>query len=173
MNKMKQGGMKMAKKAYILQEHNRDGFAMDTKVYSSKARAIKAFTKEVNDRIAYDYFKDADDKEFFEAEKHLKDLNEWFNVHTTHHIIVTRPYDEKKWWSVLLKESAVALEFNDVPEGTSKCVHFQIKEECSGEYDSVESITLEEVELDDAGLHTNDGSTVGSFRFGWCDVGFQ
>lgn len=151
MIKMKQGGMKMAKKAYILQEHERNGFTTDTKVYSSKARAIKAFTEVVNDRIAYDYFKDADDgkeaKEFFEAEKHLKDLNEWFNVHTTHHIIVTRPYDGKKWWSVLLKESAVALEFNDVPEGTSKCVHFQIMEECSGEYDSVESITLEEVEL--------------------------
>ena len=151
MNKMKQGGMKMAKKAYTIQEHNRDGFTMDTKVYGSKARAIKAFTKEVNDRIAYDYFKDADDgreaKEFFEAEKHLKELNEWYNVHTTHHIIVTRPYDEKKWWSVLLKESAVALEFNDVPEGKSKSLNFQIMDECSGEYDAVESISLNEVEL--------------------------
>ncbi len=141
----------MTKKAYTIQEHNRDGFTMDTKVYDSKARAIKAFTEVVNDRIAYDYFKDADDgnkaKEFFEAEKHLKDLNEWYNVHTTHHIIVTRPYDEKKWWSVLLKESAVALEFNDVPEGKSKSLNFQIMDECSGEYDSVESISLNEEEL--------------------------
>lgn len=137
----------MTKKAYIIEEIEQNGFTMDTKVYSSKARAIKAFTKEVNHRIASDYFKNADDKEFFEVEKKLKELNEWFNVHTTHHIIVTRPYNEKKWWAVLLKESAVALEFNDVPEGSSKCVHFQLMEHCSGEYDSVESITLTEVEL--------------------------
>jgi len=142
----------MAKRAYIIQEHERNGFIMDTKVYSSKARAIKAFTEEVNHRIAYDYFKDAglarNDKEFFEAEKKLKEWNEWYNVHTTHHIIVTRPYDEKKWWAVLLKESAVALEFGDASEGkTGGYVHFQLTEECSGEYDTVESIKLEEVEL--------------------------
>ncbi len=141
----------MTKKAYILEEIERNGFTMDTKVYSSKARAIKAFTKEVNHRIAYDYFKDADDgkeaKEFFKAEKRLKDMNEWFNVHTTHHTVYTRPYDGKKWCCVLLKESAVALEFDDVPEGSSKCVHFQLMDECSGEYDSVESISLTEVEL--------------------------
>ena len=137
----------MTKKAYILEEHERNGFTMDTKVYGSKARAFKAFTEEVNHRIAYDYFKDADDKEFFKAEKKLKELNEWYNVHTTHSIIVTRHYDEKKWWAVLLKESAVALEFGDVPEGSSKCVHFQLTEECSGEYDTVESISLTEVEL--------------------------
>ena len=129
-------------------------------MYSSKARAIKAFTEEVNHRIAYDYFKDADGeaKAFFEAEKKLKEWNEWYNVHTTHHIIVTQPYDEKKWWAVLLKESAVAREFGDVAEGStyeqrycddfnSKCVHFQLTEECSGEYDTVESISLTEVEL--------------------------
>ena len=141
----------MTKKAYIIQEHERNGFTMETKVYGSKARAIKAFTEEVNHRIAYDYFKDADDgkeaKEFFKAEKRLKEWNEWYNVHTTHHIIVTRPYDEKKWWAVLLKESAVALEFEDVAEGSRNCVHFQLTEECSGEYDTVESISLTEVEL--------------------------
>ena len=138
----------MARKAYIIQEHERNGFTMDTQVYSSKARAIKAFTKEVNDCIAYNYFKNADDKEFFEAEKKLKALNDWYNVHTTHHIIVTRPYDEKKWWAVLLKELAVALEFGDESEGkTGGYVHFQLTEECSGEYDTVESITLREVEL--------------------------
>ena len=139
----------MTKKAYIIEEIERNGFTMDTKVYGSKARAIKAFTKEVNRRIAYDYFKNADDKEFFEAEKRLKELelNEWFNVHTTHHTFYTRPYDGKKWRCVLLKESAVALEFDDVPEGSSKCVQFQLMEHCSGEYDSVESISLTEVEL--------------------------
>ena len=141
----------MVKRAYIIQEHERNGFVMDTKVYSSKARAIKAFTEAVNHRIAYDYFKDADDggkaKAFFEAEKKLKEWNEWYNVHTTHHTIVTRPYDEKKWWAVLLKESAVALEFGDVAEGSSKCLYFQLTEECSGEYDTVESISLTEVEL--------------------------
>ncbi len=138
----------MVKRAYIIQEHERNGFTMDTQVYSSKARAIKAFTEAVNHRIAYDYFKNADDKGFFEAEKNLKDWNDWYNVHTTHHIIVTRPYDEKKWWAVLLKESAVALEFGDASEGkTGGYVHFQLTEECSGEYDTVESITLEEVEL--------------------------
>jgi len=142
----------MTKKAYIIQEHERNGFTMDTKVYGSKARAIKAFTEMVNDRIAYDYFKNAglarNDKEFFEAEKKLKALNDWYNVHTTHHIIVTRPYDEKKWWAVLLKESAVALEFGDASEGkTGGYAHFQLTEECSGEYDTVESITLSEVEL--------------------------
>lgn len=138
----------MARKAYIIQEHERNGFTMDTKVYSSKARAIKAFTEKVNDRIAYDYFKNADDKEFFEAEKKLKAWNEWYNVHTTHHTVVTRPYDGKKWWAVLLKESAVTLEFGDVSEGrTGGYVHFQLTEECSGEYDTVESITLSEVEL--------------------------
>lgn len=138
----------MAKKAYIIQEHERNGFTMDTKVYGSKARAIKAFTEEVNHRIAYDYFKDADDKEFLKAEKKLKELNEWYNVHTTHSIIVIRLYDEKKWWAVLLKESAVALEFGDASEGkTGGYVDFQLTEECSGEYDTVESITLSEVEL--------------------------
>ena len=138
----------MARKAYIIQEHERNGFTMDTKVYSSKARAIKAFTDKVNDRIAYDYFKNADNKEFFEAEKKLKAWNEWYNVHTTHHTVVTRPYDGKKWWAVLLKESAVTLEFGDVSEGrTGGYVHFQLTEECSGEYDTVESITLSEVEL--------------------------
>ena len=138
----------MVKRAYIIQEHERNGFVVDTQVYSSKGRAIKAFTKEVNHRIAYDYFKDADDKEFFEAEKKVKEWNEWYNVHTTHHIIVTRPYDEKKWWAVLLKESAVALEFGDASEGkTGGYVHFQLTEECSGEYDTVESISLSEVEL--------------------------
>ena len=138
----------MARKAYIIQEHERNGFTMDTKVYSSKARAIKAFTEKVNDRIAYDYFKNADDKEFFEAEKKLKAWNEWYNVHTTHHTVVTRPYDGKKWWAVLLKESAVTLEFGDVSEGrTGGYVHFQLTEECSGEYDTVESISLSEVEL--------------------------
>ena len=138
----------MARKAYIIQEHERNGFTMDTKVYSSKARAIKAFTEKVNDRIAYDYFKNADDKEFFEAEKKLKAWNEWYNVHTTHHTVVTRPYDGKKWWAVLLKESAVTLEFGDVSEGrTGGYVHFQLTEECSVEYDTVESITLSEVEL--------------------------
>lgn len=137
----------MAKRAYIIQEHERNGFTMDTKVYSSKARAIKAFTEVVNHRIAYDYFMNADDKGFFEAEKNLKDWNDWYNVHTTHHDLVCRPYDEKEWWAVLLKESAVALEFGDATEGSSKCVHFQLTEECSGEYDTVESITLEEVEL--------------------------
>lgn len=134
----------MVRRAYIIQEHERNGFTMDTQVYSSKARAIKAFTEAVNHRIAYDYFKDADDKEFFEAEKKLREWNEWYNVHTTHHIIVTRPYDEKKWWAVLLKESAVALEFGD---GKMKYVHFQLTEGCSGEYDTVESISLSEVEL--------------------------
>jgi len=140
----------MTKKAYIIQEHERNGFTMDTKVYSSKARAIKAFTEEVNHRIAYDYFKNADGKadQFFEAEKNLKDWNDWYNVHTTHHIVVTRPYDEKKWWAVLLKESAVALEFGDASEGKKGgYVHFQLTEECSGEYDTVESISLSEVEL--------------------------
>jgi len=140
----------MTKKAYIIQEHERNGFTMDTKVYSFKARAIKAFTEEVNHRIAYDYFKNADGKadQFFEAEKNLKDWNDWYNVHTTHHIVVTRPYDEKKWWAVLLKESAVALEFGDASEGkTGGYVHFQLTEECSGEYDTVESISLSEVEL--------------------------
>ena len=138
----------MVKRAYIIQEHERNGFVMDSWVYSSKGRAIKAFTKEVNHRIAYDYFKNADDKEFFEAEKKVKEWNEWNNVHTTHHIIVTRPYDEKKWWAVLLKESAVALEFGDASEGkTGGYVHFQLTEECSGEYDTVESISLSEVEL--------------------------
>ena len=139
----------MTKKAYIIEEIERNGFTMETKVYSTKARAIKAFTKEVNHRIAYDYFKDADDKEFFKVEKKLKELelNEWFNVHTTHHTFYTRPYDGKKWCCVLLKESAVALEFDDVPEGSSKCVQFQLMEECSGEYDSVEQISLTEVEL--------------------------
>ena len=142
----------MAKKAYIIKEHERNGFTMDAQVYSSKARAIKAFTVKVNHEIAYDYFKDADDggksKAFFEAEKKLKEWNEWYNVHTTHHTIVTRPYDEKKWWAVLLKESAVALEFGDASEGkTGGYVHFQLTEECSREYDTVESITLEEVEL--------------------------
>lgn len=138
----------MAKKAYIIQEHERNGFTMDTQVYSSKARAIKAFTVKVNEEIAYDYFKDADDKEFFEAEKKVKEWNEWYNVHTTHHIIVTQPYDGKQWWAVLLKESAVALEFGDASEGkTGGYVHFQLTEECSGEYDTVESITLREVEL--------------------------
>ena len=44
--------MNMTKKAYIIQEHERNGFTMDTKVYGSKARAIKAFTEMVNDRIA-------------------------------------------------------------------------------------------------------------------------
>lgn len=142
----------MVKKTYIIQEHERNGFTMDTQVYSSKARAIKAFTEAVNHRIAYDYFKNAglarNDKEFFEAERKLKEWNDWYNVHTTHHTIVTRPYDEKKWWAVLLKESAVALEFGDATEGkTGGYVHFQLTEECSGEYDTVESITLEEVEL--------------------------
>ena len=141
----------MTKKVYILEEIERNGFTMDTKVYGSKARAIKAFTEEVNHQIAYDYFKNADDggkaKEFFEAEKKLKEWNEWYNVHTTHHTVVTRPYDEKKWWAVLLKESAVALEFEDVAEGSRSYVHFQLMDECSGEYDSVESITLTEVEL--------------------------
>ena len=137
----------MTKKAYIIQQHERNGFTMYTEVYGSKARAIKAFTGTVNNCIAYDYFKDADDKGFFEAEKNLKDWNDWYNVHTTHHTVVSRPYDEKEWRAVLLKESAVALEFGNVPEGTSKCVHFQLTEECSGEYDTVESITLEEVEL--------------------------
>jgi len=138
----------MVKKAYIIQEHEQNGFTMETHVYSSKGRAIKAFTEKVNDRIAYDYFKDADDKEFFEAEKKLKAWNEWYNVHTTHHTVVTRPYDEKKWWAVLLRESAVALEFGDASEGkTGGYVHFQLTEECSGEYDTVESITLSEVEL--------------------------
>jgi len=139
--------MNMTKKAYILQEHERNGFTMDTKVYGSKARAIKAFTEEVNHRIAYDYFKNADDKEFFEAEKKLKELNEWYNVHTTHHTVVTRPYDKLQWWAVLLKESAVALEFEDVAEGSRNFVCFQLMDECSGEYDSVESISLTEVEL--------------------------
>jgi len=143
----------MVKKAYIIQEHERNGFTMDTQVYSSKARAIKAFTEAVNHRIAYDYFMNAGDewkkpKGFFEAEKNLKDWNDWYNVHTTHHIVVTRPYDEKKWWAVLLKESAVALEFGDASEGkTGGYAHFQLTEECSGEYDTVESITLSEVEL--------------------------
>jgi hypothetical protein len=144
--------MNMTKKAYIIQEHERNGFTMETHVYSSKARAIKAFTKKVNHCIAYDYFKVADDladdKEFFLAEKELKALNDWYNVHTTHHISVTRPYDGKKWWAVLLKESAVALEFGDASEGkTGGYVHFQLTQECSGEYDSVESISLSEVEL--------------------------
>ena len=141
----------MTKKAYILQEHERNGFTMDTKVYGSKARAIKAFTEKVNHCIAYDYFKDAglarNDKEFFKAEKNLKDMNEWFNVHTTHHTVFTRPYDEMKWVAVLLKESAVALEFEDVAEGSRNFVCFQLMDECSGEYDSVESISLTEVEL--------------------------
>ena len=138
----------MTKKAYILEEIERNGFTMDTKVYGSKARAIKAFTKEVNHRIAYDYFKDADDKEFFKAEKNLKDMNEWFNVHTTHHTVFTRPYDGKKWWAVLLKESAVALEFEDVAEGSSNIVSFQLVENPDWcEYDSVVSISLTEVEL--------------------------
>jgi len=138
----------MTKKAYIIQEHERNGFTMDTQVYGSKARAIKAFTKKVNHEIAYDYFKDADDKEFFAAVKKLKEWNEWYNVHTTHHTIVTRPYNDKKFWAVLLKESAVALEFGDASEGkTGGYVHFQLTEHCSGEYDRVESITLEEVEL--------------------------
>jgi hypothetical protein len=140
--------MNMAKKAYIIQEHERNGFTMDTQVYSSKARAIRAFTVKVNHCIAYDYFKDADDKEFFEAEKKLKEWNEWYNVHTTRHSIVTRPYDGKQWVAVLLKESAVALEFGDASEEkTGEYVHFQLTEECSGEYDTVESITLREVEL--------------------------
>ena len=138
----------MAKKAYIIQEHERNGFTMDTEVYSSKERAIKAFTEKVNRCIAYDYFKDADDTEYFEAEKKLKEWNEWYNVHTTHHSIVTHPYDGKQWVAVLLKESAVALEFGDESEGkTGGCVHFQLTEECSGEYDTVESMTLSEVEL--------------------------
>ena len=142
----------MAKKAYIIQEHERNGFTMDTKVYGSKERAIKAFTEKVNHEIAYDYFKDADDggkaKAFFEAEKYLKGMNDWYNVHTTHHTIVTRPYDEKKWWAVLLKESAVALEFGDASEGkTGGYIDFQLVEACSREYDSVESITLQEVDL--------------------------
>jgi hypothetical protein len=140
--------MNMTKKAYIIQEHERNGFTMETYVYSSKARAIKAFTEKVNHCIAYDDFKDAEGEEFFEAEKKLKELNEWYNVHTTHHTIVTRPYDEKKWWAVLLKKSAVALEFGDASEGkTGGYVHFQLADECSGEYDSVESITMREVEL--------------------------
>ena len=138
----------MVKKAYIIQEHERNGFTMETHVYSSKARAIKAFTEMANDRIAYDYFKNADADGFFEAEKFLKAWNEWYNVHTTHHIIVTQPYDGMQWWAVLLKESAVALEFGDESEGkTGGYVHFQLTEECSGEYDTVESITLSEVEL--------------------------
>jgi hypothetical protein len=138
----------MTKKAYIIQEHERNGFTMETYVYSSKARAIKAFTEAVNHRIAYDNFKNADDKGFFEAEKNLKNWNDWYNVHTTHHTIVSPPYDKKEWWAVLLKESAVALEFGDASEGkTGGYVHFQLTEECSGEYDTVESITLEEVEL--------------------------
>jgi hypothetical protein len=121
---------------------------METSVYGSKARAIKAFTEKVNDCIAYDYFKDAGDEEFFEVENKLKEWNEWYNVHTTHHITVTRPYDGMQWWAVLLKESAVALEFGDASEGkTGGYVHFQLTEECSGEYDTVESITLSEVEL--------------------------
>ena len=138
----------MTKKAYIIQEHERNGYTMDTQVYSSKARAIKAFTAKVNEEIAYNYFKDADDKEFFEAEKKVKEWNEWYNVHTTHHTIVTRPYDSKQWWAVLLKESAVALEFGDASEGkTGGYVHFQLTDSCSGEYDTVESITLREVKL--------------------------
>ena len=137
----------MTKKAYILEEHERNGFTMNTKVYGSKARAIKAFTEEVNHRIAYDFFKDTD-KEFFKAEKHLKDMNEWYNVHTTHHTIVTRPYDEKKWVTSSLKESAVALEFEDVAEGSRNYVCFQFIEEADWcEYDTVTSISLTEVEL--------------------------
>ena len=66
----------MAKNAYIIQEHERNGFTMDTQVYSSKERAIKAFTEKVNRCIAYDYFKDADDTEYFEAFKKLKGWNE-------------------------------------------------------------------------------------------------
>lgn len=138
----------MTKKAYIIQEHERNGFTMETYVYGSKARAIKAFTEMVNDRIAYDYFKDAEGEEFFEAEKKLKEWNEWYNIHTTHQASVIRPYDNKVWVAVLLKESAVALEFGDASEGkTGGYVHFQLTEECSGEYDTVESISLSEVEL--------------------------
>ena len=143
----------MVKKAYILEEIERNGFTIETKVYGSKARAIKAFTEEVNHRIAYDYFKDADGKadHFFEAEKKLKELNEWYNVHTTHHTIVTRPYDEKKWWAVLFKESAVALEFEDSINSKymdSRIVDFTFIENGDDEeYDTVLSATLEEVEL--------------------------
>ena len=107
----------MTKKAYIIEEIEQNGFTMDTKVYSSKARAIKAFTKEVNHRIASDYFKNADDKEFFEVEKKLKELNEWFNVHTTHHIIVTRPYNEKKWWVCCSRNQPSLLSLMMYPKG--------------------------------------------------------
>ena len=134
----------MAKKAYIIQEHERNGFSMDTQVYSSKTRAIKAFTEKVNEEIAYNYFMNAEGEEFYEVVKKLKEWNEWFNIHTTHHTVVTRPYTDKKWVAVLLKESAVALEFSDTPDSS---IHFQLTEECSGEYDTVESITLSEVEL--------------------------
>lgn len=138
----------MAKKAYIIQEHDRNGFAMDTYVYGSKARAIKAFTEMVNEEMAYNYFKDAEGEEFYEVVKKLKEWNELYNIHTTHQAVVTRPYSDKKWVAVLLKESSVALEFGDVSEGkTGGYVHFQLMGECSGEYDSVESISLSEVEL--------------------------